>query len=155
MTLAHRLPPLKWRKESGLLLTSAAQRKACFDRDHGKCNKCGVTHVNEIYYAGSLDSIRCVDFHADHIVALHAIPPSIPFPEALKYWRIDNLQTLCRSDHRTKSAIEVHANAKVKRIRRRLDGTRRPRAKIKSRPFPKGKRKLQSRPFQQPIRRTA
>jgi 5-methylcytosine-specific restriction endonuclease McrA len=121
MTPAHRLPPLKWRKEYGLLLTSAAQRRACQTRDKGVCVGCGTSGV---------------PWAADHIQALHNLPPSLPFPDALRYWRIENLQTLCRDRcHRAKTIGEVKANAKVKRIRRRLDGTRRPRAMIKSRPL--------------------
>lgn len=134
---SHRLPPVEWRKEPGLLLTSSAQRKAVFARDTGKCAKCGSICFESSGVMPPSGTPLKILFHADHIIALHAIPPSVPFPEALKYWRIENLQCLCPDDHRKKSAREVTANAKVKRIRRRLDGTRRPRRTVPSRPLRK------------------
>ena len=125
MTPAHRLPPLKWRKEPGLLLTSYAQRKAVFGRDNGVCSCCGRRFT-------SLPTFTVL-FEADHVQALHNLRPSIPFPEALKYWRIGNLQTLCPGCHKTKSARELTANAKVKRIRARIEGTRKPRKRLPTR----------------------
>jgi 5-methylcytosine-specific restriction endonuclease McrA len=118
----HRLPPIEWRREKGLLLTSAAQRKACLARDKGICGRCK-----------SLGGA----WNADHIHALNDITASAPFPAALKYWRIGNLETLCEKCYWKKSVAEVKANAKVKRIRRRLDGTRRPQRRVPSRPVKK------------------
>ena len=43
---------------------------------------------------------------------------------------------------------DAPAIGKVRRIEARLNGTRRPRKAIPSRPFPEGQRKIPSRPFQ-------
>lgn len=58
-----------------------------------------------------------------------------------------NLRPLHADCHKAKTARDVAANAKVKRI---LGLTcNGPKAKIPARPFAKGQRKIQSRPFQQ------
>lgn len=110
MAKSSRLPPPEYRKEPGLLLTSAAQRKAVFARDGGKCCKCGV---------------KDVPWCADHAFPLHAVPDWAEYPRALDFWRIGNIQTLCRDIcHKAKTKIEVVANAKVKRIRLKVDGVK-------------------------------
>ena len=127
----HRLPPKKYRKLPGVLLTSAAQRKACWERDKGICAKCGVDNGKK--------------YQADHVLALHAIPPSCAWPERAKYWRIENLQTmgmLCGCAQ-TKTAIEATSRAKVKRIVKKAETPRKPRPHIPFRPFcPVPKQKL-------------
>lgn len=108
----HRNPPkvdFNWRhtwKEWGVLATSTAQRKAIWARDRGLC-------------AGCNQNVGAA-FEADHVLALHTIPPSHleDYPAVLRYWTIENLQTLGISCgcHAAKSAQEATARAKVKRI---------------------------------------
>lgn len=107
MTQNHRLPPKEWRKEPGLLLTSKSQRAACLARDNGICCDCRESGK---------------PWHAEHDVALHAIPPSIGFPSALKYWQITNLKTRCVACHALKSKSEATSRAKVKRLIRKANG---------------------------------
>ena len=59
----------------------AAARRACFDRDRYRCQRCGR--------AGRLE--------ADHIVRLEDEPGQDPYA-------LDGLQTLCRSCHIAKTA---------------------------------------------------
>lgn len=106
----HRLPIPEVRKiakKLNLFLSSKTQRVACFERDKGVCAGCGET---------------ATEWNAEHIFPLHAIPPSVEYPERLKYWAVGNLQTLGVSCgcHQKKSRGEVIANAKVKRIQKRL-----------------------------------
>jgi 5-methylcytosine-specific restriction endonuclease McrA len=74
-------------------------------------------------------------WQADHIVALHTIPPSQleDYPACLRFWCADNLQTLCYDHHTKKTAQEATVRAKVKRIRARIEGTRRERKKVPTR----------------------
>lgn len=121
MAKASRLPPIEYRKEPGLLLTSAAQRKAVHARDGGKCAGCGSTGV---------------PWCADHVKPLHSIPAWAEYPAALDFWRINNLQTLCDAVcHKAKTIGEVIANAKVKRIILKTAGIKKPTRKFT--PVPK------------------
>lgn len=104
---SHRLPPIEWRKQPGLLLTSKSQRKACFARDGGKCWDC--KQIVEVW-------------NADHDLALHIVPPSIPFPEALRYWRIDAIKTRCLPCHAIKTKSEAKSRAKTKRLYKKANG---------------------------------
>lgn len=105
----HRTPPkiapdwCKVWKAQGVLSTSAAQREAVFERDRGKCSKCGkITN----------------DWQADHVYPLHNIPPSKleKWPDCLWFWTLENLATVCKICHNLKSSKERTANAKVRRI---------------------------------------
>lgn len=116
----HRIPPkgdnwlIDW-KTAGVLLTSAAQRRAVAARDGGKCAGCGQIVKK---------------WQADHIIALHTIPPSHleEYPACLRFWAVGNLQTLgvtCGC-HPKKTAQEAGSRAKVKRIIKKAAGIRKP-----------------------------
>lgn len=62
--------------------------------------------------------------------------------------RDDNLEGLCPAHHKAKTSLEARIRGRVNRIVARLEGTRRPRKAIPSRPFPEGKRAIPSRPFE-------
>lgn len=151
-TMNHRRPPKgeTWRldyREYGVLLSSAAQRRAVYARDKGICCDCGTDCGSKNY-------------HADHDRALHALPLSGPrsaYPEILWFWGIKNLRLLCHRCHLKKTIAENVANAKVRRLVARLTGTRRPRKKVpsllirrvpkfKKKPLPKVKSWLKSKP---------
>ena len=118
-------PPLRnWHPECAaaynLAINSGSQRNAVWARDKGVCKQCGVP-------------VKM--WQADHIVPLHSIPPSQleDYPNCLRFWCIENLQTLCYDHHTAKTAAEATARAKVKRIRARIEGTRRARKKLPTR----------------------
>lgn len=103
-----------------LAVNSGTQRAIVYARDKGVCKKCGVP-------------VKM--WQADHIVPLHSIPPSQidDYPGVLRFWCADNLQTLCYPHHNEKTAQEATQRAKVKRIKARIDGTRRQRPKVAQR----------------------
>lgn len=137
--LGYRTPPKgeTWRidwKEWGVLSTSAAQRKALFARDGGVCRHCGKHYGNH-------------EWEAEHAFPLHAVRGE--YPAILRFWSLENLETRCRACHRIKSASEAKARAKIVRIRKRLDGTRRPRRKVPSRPLRKPNKDFKPTPTKQ------
>lgn len=102
MTVSHhRFPPLEWRKEPGLLLTSRTQRRGALESSGGKCSSCGLDANGE--------------FHADHRHPLWLVDRD-NFPENLKFWRIENIALVCLPCHRAKTAREAGAKAKINRI---------------------------------------
>lgn len=118
-------PARNWHPECAaaysLAINSGSQRATVWQRDKGVCKGCGGTHQQ---------------WQADHIVPLHSITPSQleDYPNCLRFWSIENLQTLCTNPcHNAKSAAEATIRAKVKRIRARIDGTRRERKKVPTR----------------------
>lgn len=90
-------------KAYGLAVNSGDQRNAVYARDKAVCKQCGVP-------------VKM--WQADHIVPLHSIPPSqlADHPACLRFWDLQNLQTLCYPHHNAKSALEATVRAKVKRI---------------------------------------
>lgn len=117
-------------KAYSLAVNSGTQRARVWERDKGVCAHCGkATRL----------------WQADHIVPLHSLPQSTldDFPNCLRFWDIENLQTLCTSPcHQAKSAKEATNRAKVKRIRNKHLGIKRKTKKIQSRPFPKSQKLL-------------
>ena len=85
-----------------------AQRRAVGARQEGRCTKCSRPIAD-----------------IDHIVPL----------ELGGAHTLDNFQGLCKPHHQIKTVDDAKAIAKARRIRKRRDGTRRPRQKIPSRPF--------------------
>lgn len=102
------------------LRTSAAQRKALWARDAGRCARCGG--------AGGV-------WHAEHIFPLWLVDRAA-WPACLHYWTIGNLQTLCTKPecHPKKTATEAAARAKIKRLQ-----NHKPRQKKINRLRPAGK----------------
>lgn len=115
------VPPTKRRK------VTKAERLEIWLRDNGKCARCG------------LPVAWGTDLQIDH-------------PNALINGGSDDraaMVSLHVRCHKEKTAADVRIAAKIKRIIAREDGTRRERPKIRSRPFPKGKKRpWPSRPFQ-------
>ncbi|NUB07104.1 HNH endonuclease [Azospirillum sp. Vi22] len=65
---------------------------------------------------GILDRLPAwVGWEADHIAPLWKVDRSLPWDEQIRFWSIDNLQTLCRPCHKTKSAREAAERATLKR----------------------------------------
>jgi 5-methylcytosine-specific restriction endonuclease McrA len=130
--ISHRTPP-KGHSDYIVLATSQQQRKAAFARDKGVC-----THCKQVSAA----------WDYDHIVELASVDRT-NWPECLKYWTIEYGQTLCKACHRAKTIRGHKANAKVKRIRARADGTRRPRRKVQSRQIEKPSKPFKRTPDKQ------
>lgn len=65
------------------------------------------------------------------VILDHRVPLELSGPDTL-----DNWQLLCRLHDLAKTAIDVRIIAKVRRIRKRLAGERKPRKPIASRPDP-------------------
>lgn len=61
-----------------------------------------------------------VDWQADHIVPLWSVDRALPIADLLRFWTIENLQTLCTDCHAAKSAREAAERA----ARRRLETER-------------------------------
>lgn len=137
-------------------------RAALFMRDHGICAQCGCDCTsykstwNGRMVTVQLDRQRIFEacqrqtqnkqaralalpdmgqWHADHIYPLWLVDREDP--DALRYWGLDNLQTLCGPCHEAKSAEETKRRAKVNRIQKKARGETKPKRKIPSRPFPK------------------
>lgn len=54
-------------------------------------------------------------WQADHIVPLWSVDRSEPWPQVLRWWSLDNLQTLCLPCHDAKCAAEAAARASLRR----------------------------------------
>jgi len=82
-------------REYYLLSRPSYSRKAVWLRDNGVCNTCGTVCENKGPNAWEMD----------HIV------PLINANGDIKYWRIGNLQTLCKQCHKDKTSSECTARA--------------------------------------------
>ena len=71
------------------------------DRDGGVCAACRQ---------------KVVVWEIDHVVPLWSVDPDEP--DAIRYWLIDNLQTLCRPCHKAKTARESAERAKIRQMRK-------------------------------------
>jgi hypothetical protein len=92
----------RWHKmclaEFKLLNWPSTTRRAVYKRDRAVCVKCGT---------------KCDKYknrwHMDHIKPLYLANDNINF------WKLDNLQTLCESCHKLKSASEATERAEKRR----------------------------------------
>lgn len=56
-----------------------------------------------------------VEIEIDHVVPLWSVDRSLPWGEIKRFWSADNLQGLCLSCHRAKTAREAGERARVRR----------------------------------------
>lgn len=75
-----------------------------------------------------------VAWHADHVMPLWLADPT-DYPTCLRYWSLENLQTLCESCHGEKTAIEAKLRAKVERQAAKLGVGSNPRGRKRT-PMP-------------------
>lgn len=108
---------------------SQAQRKACWERDRGKCAGCGVVATKPGwrrggtvymygYLTGEYSAVWPVTidlWDADHITPLWSAPADMALSDRERWFGLENLQTLCRACHKAKSAREAKERAEVKR----------------------------------------
>jgi len=79
-------------------------------RDHGVCANCGSTPADRIQNRnGRYDTGWC----ADHVVPLWSVDRNAE--NAFRYWTLENLQTLCESCHKAKTAREAAERAAIRR----------------------------------------
>lgn len=104
-----RVPPkigsnyLKDWEDYGVIVNQERLRKLVFKRDGGVCAKCGEV---------------AKEWQADHIYPLWLVDKN-DYPNCLKYWSINNAQTVCMSCANKKTTRETKDRAKINRIRRK------------------------------------
>lgn len=87
-------------EEYAILFFASTTRKAVWQRDKGKCASCGC----------QTDRKGQNGWQMDHIV------PLIEANGDLQYWRLGNLQTLCKRCHTTKTSAEAAERARLRRL---------------------------------------
>ncbi len=120
MTAHRRVPKMPGPK--------VATRADVLARDGGKCAVCGVVDPK---------------WEFDHEKELWTVDRTAE--GAREAWSLSNAVTLCREHHRTKTALQTKQRAKEARIRKKIDGTAKPKRKIPSRPWPKRQESFQRR----------
>lgn len=155
--------------EVWLIATSSeAATAALFRRDRGVCAACGYDCeapanwrlAAERYVRGPAGKVafvavqpwrdeadgpycrlrreKLVDWQGDHVVPLWSVDRDAE--DAMRYWGLENLQTLCTPCHLDKTAAEAAQRAKELRLRQKAAGTvTRRKKKIPSRPFGKSR----------------
>lgn len=110
--------------------SSEFQRRACFDRDRGICAECridattlwcGWRRAGSCYFVGDDDCPGgpaimiepARTWEADHVVPLWSIDRSAP--DIVRFWTVDNLQTLCVPCHAAKTAREARERSHRRR----------------------------------------
>jgi 5-methylcytosine-specific restriction endonuclease McrA len=110
-----------------LAAESFSQRAACFERDKGMCACCGEDAAKVVGYRDGGRSvwyeqncsapfsqlIEIKGWDADHIVPLWSVDRDLPHAELIRFWSMDNLQTLCSPCHKRKSANEAKVRAEI------------------------------------------
>lgn len=66
-----------------------------------------------------------ISWQIDHIIPLWLVDRTLPFKKLIEYWRIGNLQALCDTCHKAKTAKEAADRAKMKRIQLKQAGYKR------------------------------
>ena len=56
-----------------------------------------------------------IDWQADHITPLWQVDRSLPWADLIRFWSLDNLQTLCSACHKAKSSAETTTRATLRR----------------------------------------
>lgn len=86
-------------KEYEILNFVGETRKAVWKRDQGKCAACGVVCDRKGKNGWDMDHIK----------------PLIEAKGDLAYWRLPNLQTLCKACHIKKTSAEATQRAEMRR----------------------------------------
>lgn len=86
-------------QEYKLIFWPAVTRRAVWARDKGKCRSCGVVSPK-----------RGGHWHMDHI------KPLIESHGDISFWKMPNLQTLCKSCHTKKTSQEATDRALKKKL---------------------------------------
>lgn len=108
---------------------SQAQREACLKRDQGRCARCGVLAVGirfrrgqTVYMQGYQTGeycrvwpVRDDRWDADHIRPLWSAPADMTLADRGLWFGLENLQTLCRPCHKSKSAREAKERTDINR----------------------------------------
>lgn len=87
-------------KADGLLLTSQSQRRALLKRDNGVCAQCKMDDR---------------PWNSEHRFPLWLADNANP--DHAKYWRIENLETICVDCHKPKTKAEAAQRAKINRLK--------------------------------------
>lgn len=96
-----------------LATRSATQRQLLWRRDKGRCAACGTTHPRNGAWA------------ADHIHPLHLVDRTLDWHALVRFWSLENLQTLCQdpchahktvAEHRARHLAQEVALAPVKAL---------------------------------------
>lgn len=132
-------------------------------RWHAECKKiASLLLVGGLYWARfwlehrdgkicrSCKKSDCGPLELDHVRPLWSVDRDAP--DAWKFWTLENLQLLGTPCHKIKTAREAKVRAKGKRIRKKLNGETRPRAKIPSRDFDKPPDGYKHFPESRPLR---
>lgn len=97
------------------------QRQKVFERDRGICADCGVDAnapkivIKERELADrTLIRFDCIGWQADHRFPLWLVDRDAP--DALRFWGMENLQTLCTKCHTAKTSREAGDRAKIVRL---------------------------------------
>ena len=104
LTRTGRLSKSRWHsncfREYELLFFPSVTRKAVWSRDKGLCNSCNH----------QCDKKGVNGWCMDHIT------PLIEASRDLKYWRLENLQTLCKICHTLKTSSEATERARIRKL---------------------------------------
>lgn len=91
--------------EYKMLFWPTATRRAVWKRDKGVCRECGT----------QCDKKGANGWHMDHI------KPLVEAKGDLNYWRLPNLQTLCKVCHTAKTSREATERATKRRMLKEQD----------------------------------
>jgi len=86
--------------EYKMLFHPSYTRRAVWKRDNGSCKQCGTKCKRK----------GAPKWHMDHIT------PLIEASGDIKYWKMENLQTLCEKCHKEKTAKEAAGRAFKRRL---------------------------------------
>ncbi|WP_407304016.1 HNH endonuclease [Acinetobacter sp.] len=104
-TRTGRASKAHWHKECyeeyELLFHASTTRQAVWKRDHGKCRSCGK----------QCDRKGANGWDMDHIT------PLIEANGEMKYWTLENLQTLCKPCHKAKTSAEATQRALARKTK--------------------------------------
>lgn len=104
LTKTGRVSKSRWHaacfEEYAVLFFPSTTRRAVWKRDKGLCAKCGH----------QCDRKGINGWDMDHIT------PLIEAQGDLQYWRLNNLQTLCKKCHTAKTSAEATERARIRKL---------------------------------------